>query len=87
VPALGNEPQYIGAAFNKQLLNKMSAPIAGHSGVLVVRSDGVSAVANIGQTAEMQKQQAEQTLKQQAAQAVTALRKAADVEDYRSKFY
>jgi peptidyl-prolyl cis-trans isomerase D len=33
VPALGNEPQFIGAAFNKQLLNKLSDPIAGNSGV------------------------------------------------------
>ena len=87
VPALGNEPQFIGAAFNKQVLNKLSAPIAGHAGVFVVRSEGVSGTSNVGQTAEMQKQQIEQMLKQQAAQAVTALRKAADVTDYRSKFY
>ncbi|MEP6683121.1 MAG: SurA N-terminal domain-containing protein [Parafilimonas sp.] len=87
VQSLGNEPDFIGAAFNKQLLNKMSAPIAGNSGVYVVQSEGVSATSNIGQTAEMQKQQIEQTLKQQAGQAVTALRKAADVEDNRAKFY
>ncbi|MEP6465145.1 MAG: peptidylprolyl isomerase [Parafilimonas sp.] len=87
VPALGNEPQFIGAAFNKQLLNKMSAPIAGNSGVYVVRSEGVSATSSIGQTAEMQQQQLLQTLKQQAGQAVTALRKAADIEDNRAKFY
>ena len=87
VPALGNEPQFIGAAFNKQILNKMSAPIAGHSGVFVVRPAGVSGAANTGQTAEMLKQQAEQMLKQQVSQSVTALRKAADVVDNRSKFY
>jgi peptidyl-prolyl cis-trans isomerase D len=87
VPALGNEPKFIGASFNKQLLNKLSAPIAGNSGVFVVRSEGVSGASNIGQTAEMQKQQAEQMLKQQVSQAVAALRKAADVQDNRSKFY
>ncbi len=87
VPSLGAEAQLIGAAFNKQLLNKVSSPIAGHSGVFVVRSESVSGVSNIGQTAEMQKQQSEQMLKQQASQAVTALRKAADIKDYRSKFY
>jgi len=87
VQSLGNEPEFIGAAFNKQLLHKMSAPIAGNSGVFVVQSEGVSATSSIGQTADMQKQQAEQTLKQQAGQAVTALRKAADVQDNRSKFY
>ncbi|HEX5153844.1 MAG TPA: peptidylprolyl isomerase [Parafilimonas sp.] len=87
VPALGNEPQFIGAAFNKQLLNKLSSPIAGNSGVYVVSSEGVSGASNIGQTAAMQKQQVEQMLKQQASQAITSLRKAADITDNRAKFY
>lgn len=87
VPALGSEPQFIGAAFNKQILNKLSEPIAGHSGVFVVHPEGVSGAANLGQTAESQKQQSEQMLKQQASQAVMALRKAADVKDNRAKFY
>ncbi len=87
VPELGNEPQFIGAAFNKQLQGKISTPIAGNAGVFVVKSGGVSGVSNLGQTAEAQKTQIEQTLKQQAAQEVTVLRKAADVKDYRSKFY
>lgn len=87
VPMLGSEPKFMGAAFNKQLLNKLSAPIAGNSGVFVVRSEGVFGSAALGQTAELQKQQLEQMLKQQASQSITALRKAADVEDNRSKFY
>ncbi|MBV9962563.1 MAG: SurA N-terminal domain-containing protein [Parafilimonas sp.] len=87
VPQLGNEPQFIGAAFNKQMLNKVSSPIAGNSGVYVIRPEGVSGTANVGQTPEMQKQQAEQMLKQQVSQEVSALRKAADIEDNRSKFY
>jgi peptidyl-prolyl cis-trans isomerase D len=87
VPGVGNEPQFIGAAFNKQLLNKVSTPIAGHSGVFVVTSGGVAGAANMGQTAETQKQQIEQRLKQQASQAVAALRKAADIDDNRSRFY
>jgi len=69
------------------MLNKMTAPVAGHSGVFVVRPEGVYGVSNLGQTAETQKQQIEQMLKQQLQQAVTALRKAADVEDDRAKFY
>lgn len=87
VPELGNEPQFIGAAFNKQLQNKISNPIAGITGVFVLKSGGVTGVASMGQTAEAQKTQIEQMLKQQAAQEVTVLRKAADVEDDRSKFY
>ncbi len=87
VPAIGNEPKFIGAAFNKQQLHKMSNPIAGNAGVFVVQSEGAFAGPSLGQTAEIQKQQLEQMLKQQASQAITALRKAADVEDDRYKFY
>jgi len=87
VPTLGNEPQFIGAAFNKQLLNKLSTPIAGTSGVYVVHPEGISGASNIGQTAAMQKQQIEQMLKQQASQAIASLRKAADITDNRAKFY
>jgi len=87
VPMLGSEPKFIGAAFNKQLLNKISAPIAGNGSVFVVRSEAVYGSAALGQTAQLQKQQLEQTLKQQASQSITALRKAADVKDDRSKFY
>jgi len=87
VPELGNEPEFIGAAFNKQIQNKISSPIAGNTGVFVVKSGGVTGVSTLGQTAEAQKSQIEQSLKQQAAQEVTVLRKAADIKDYRSKFY
>ncbi len=87
VPQLGNEPAFIGAAFNKQTINKISNPIAGNQGVFVVKSSGVSGVSSIGQTVEAQKAQAEQMLKQQAGQAITLLKKAANIKDYRSKFY
>ena len=54
VPELGNEPHFIGAAFNKQIQNKISSPIAGNTGVFVVKSDGVTGVASFGQTPETQ---------------------------------
>ncbi len=87
VPQVGNEPAFIGAAFNKQTVNKLSSPIAGNQGVYVIKNNGVTGVSNIGQTAEAQKAQAEQMLKQQAGQAIALLKKAADIKDYRSKFY
>jgi len=43
IPGLGNEPKLIGAAFNKSLVNKVSAPIAGNSGVFVLSVNNVSA--------------------------------------------
>jgi peptidyl-prolyl cis-trans isomerase D len=87
VPELGNEPAFIGAAFNKQIQNKISNPIAGNTGVFVVKSGGVTGVASFGQTPETQKNQIEQMLKQQSGNEVTVLRKAANIKDYRSKFY
>jgi peptidyl-prolyl cis-trans isomerase D len=36
IPGIGNEPKIVGAAFNKALLNKPSAPIAGNAGVFVI---------------------------------------------------
>ena len=36
IPGIGNEPKVVGAAFNKALLNKPSAPIAGNAGVFVI---------------------------------------------------
>ena len=87
VPGLDNEPQFIGAAFNKQIQGKVSSPIAGMKGVFVLKGAGISGIANMGQTAEMLRTQMENTLKQQTSQEVTVLRKAADVKDYRSKFF
>lgn len=45
IPGIGNEPKLVGAAFNKALLNKPSAPIAGNAGVFVisVKSQGTKA--------------------------------------------
>jgi peptidyl-prolyl cis-trans isomerase D len=47
VPGIGNEPKLVGAAFNKALLNKVSAPIAGNAGVFVitVKSQGAKAAS------------------------------------------
>ncbi len=87
VPGLGNEPQLIGAAFNRQLQNKTSSPIAGNTGIFIVKSGGVTGVASMGQTAEAQKAQIEQMLRQQTSQEISILRKAADIKDERSKFY
>jgi peptidyl-prolyl cis-trans isomerase D len=47
VPGIGNEPKLVGAAFNKSLLNKVSAPIAGNAGVfaITVKSQGAKAAS------------------------------------------
>jgi len=43
VPGVGNEPKLLGAAFNKSLINKVSAPIAGNTGVFVVSVNNLGA--------------------------------------------
>ena len=45
IPGIGNEPKLVGAAFNKALINKVSAPIAGNAGVfaITVKSQGAKA--------------------------------------------
>jgi len=87
IKTLGNEPKVVGAAFNKELQSKVSSPFDGNSGVFVVKSNGVAGVASQHGSIEDQRKAAELTLKQQEYSAVQALTKAADIKDYRSKFY
>ena len=88
IPAIGNEMAVIGAAFNKSIQGKASSPIAGTTGVFVVKGNGVFASANLGATAQSQQTSMETQLKQQATyRSMSAPRKVADVKDYRSNFY
>ncbi len=86
IPGIGMENKVVGAAFNKDLKGKVSEAIDGQSGVYAIR------VENIGAKQSMtDAQQVKQTLQQQERSAFyrggDALRKAATVKDYRSKFY
>jgi len=86
VPGLGNEPKIVGAAFNKSLLNKVSEPFAGNSGVFVI------SVNNIGAT---QSQQDPNLFKDELLnrtrsiffRSSVGLRKAAKIVDNRFKVY
>lgn len=86
---LGFEPKVIGASFNKTNLNKVvPEAIAGTQGVYVVRVDNQVATpvanANIDQERTMRYQQAKQ---QARFQSLQALKEAATIKDYRTKFY
>lgn len=86
VMGVGLEPKVVGAAFNKQLLNKPSSPIAGNGGVFVVKSEGVSATSSVVSTSE----QTATTLKnmllqQQSSSTLESLRKSATIKDKRSE--
>jgi len=84
--AFGVEPKVLGAAFNKDLVGKVSPPIAGEGGVFVVKDISVGGLAP-KLTTEQLREQAVINLKQQQQAYYQGLIKAADIKDYRSKFY
>jgi peptidyl-prolyl cis-trans isomerase D len=87
IPNVGQEPKVVGAAFNKQWLKKLSAPIAGNGAVYVLRTENVSAVANPDVNIEQQRTAMEMRMKQMSGfRSVEALKKSADIKDDRGKF-
>ncbi len=90
IPNLGFEPKLLGAAFNKSLTSKISSPIAGTSGVFVVKSNGVTALASSGLPIEQVQSNLKRQLQQQQQSSggvFEALRKSSSVTDNRSDFY
>ena len=85
ISGAGLEPKVVGAAFNKQILNKASSPIAGNGGVFVVKSEGVSATSTIVSTPEQTANNMKSMLLQQQGNGMLeSLRKAATIKDKRS---
>lgn len=88
IPNVGNEPKVIGAAFNKQMQGKVSSAIAGNTGVFVVSGSGVFATSNLGSNPTMLRESLATQMKSQVSNAsLRALHDAAEVKDYRFKFY
>jgi peptidyl-prolyl cis-trans isomerase D len=86
IAGLGNEPKIVGAAFNKNLLNKVSEPIAGNAGVFVI------SVSNQGSTPAPVdiaafKNQYQGRVSNNILNSVIALKKKAKIEDNRAKLY
>ncbi|HKG69476.1 MAG TPA: SurA N-terminal domain-containing protein [Segetibacter sp.] len=88
IPNIGNEPKITGLAFNKSLQGKMSEPIAGNTGVFVVKDESISALPNTNMNAEQLRKQTEEQQKQMAGyRSIEALKKAANIKDNRFDFY
>lgn len=90
IPNVGQEGKVVGAAFNKELLNKVSEPIAGNAGVFVIRVDNHSAVPN--QNFDVISQQASLLQMQQRALSdprmlMEILKKDAKIKDNRRDFF
>ena len=88
INGIGAEPKIIGAAFNKEYATKASAPIAGTTGVFVIKVQGVQ--QKVEPTTD---EKAAQTtarfaaIRQQTNNWFEALRKQADIKDTRAKFF
>lgn len=88
INGIGNEPKILGAAFNKQLQGKVSAPIAGMSAVFAIKGESIFATSSMGSNAEILREQLANQMKSQIGyRSMTAVREAAKVEDNRFKFY
>ena len=88
INGIGAEPKVIGAAFNKDNVAKVSAPIVGASGVYVIKVQAVQQKAT--PTAEEKTAQTTArfaAIRQQTNNWFEALRKQADIKDTRAKFF
>jgi len=86
IPNMGSEPKVIGAAFNKALVGKVSEVFSGTSGVFALRVESNAAKASTTDPSAL-KQTLLQSARMSAFRGMEALRKAASIQDNRSKFY
>ena len=86
IPGLGNEPKIVGAAFNKNLVNKVSEPFAGNSGVFVISVNSVGA-KQAQQDPTVFSDELLQRTRSLMFRSSVGLRKAAKIEDNRYKVY
>ena len=89
INGVGNEPKVAGAAFNKEYEAKVSPPIAGNTGVFVIKINTISAkpAASQEMKSELKSAEMNQALQSAQGQSFDALKKMAKVKDYRSKFF
>ena len=89
INGIGNEPKLTGAIFNKENLNRVSSPIAGKTGVYVIKVNGIANKApdTVSETEQIRIQQTTALRNQAASNWFEGLRKKATIKDNRSKFY
>jgi peptidyl-prolyl cis-trans isomerase D len=86
ISGIGSEPKVVGAVFNKASLNKVSSPIAGATGVFGLKVENMGAKAATMDLVTI-KQNMLQSSRMVSYRGLDALKKAAEVKDYRSKFF
>ncbi len=89
INGIGNEPKVAGASFNKTYQSKVSPPIAGNTGVFVIKVNNISAKSE--QSPEMLDQQknaeVNRIVQTALGQSFASLKKKATIKDNRSKFF
>ena len=89
INGIGNEPKVAGASFNNEYKTKVSPAIEGNTGVFFIKVNAVNTKPQ--QPAEITEQQrsmrAGQTMQSALGKSFEALKKTADIEDNRSKFF
>ncbi|MES2331704.1 MAG: SurA N-terminal domain-containing protein [Bacteroidota bacterium] len=86
IAGVGAEPKVVGAAFNKALVGKASEPIEGSTGVFAVKVESNGAKPSTTDVSAV-KQGLLQTAKMSSYRGLEALKKAANIKDYRAKFF
>jgi peptidyl-prolyl cis-trans isomerase D len=88
IPNIGPELKVVGMAFNKASQTKMSTPIVGELGVFVVKTDNIATIPNPGFDLAQQQKMLQQQQKSFAARMIPEIiKKNADIEDERYKFF
>ena len=89
INGVGNEPKVAGAAFDKAYQSKVSPPVAGNTGVFVIKVNSILAKAPATPEMRIQQKSAEINRASQSAlgQSFVSLKKMATIKDYRSKFF
>jgi peptidyl-prolyl cis-trans isomerase D len=89
INGIGSEPKVAGACFNKAYQAKVSPPIAGNTGVFIIKVNNVSLKGQ--QTPAMLAQQktaeVSRSLQTALGQSFESLKKKASIKDNRSKFF
>lgn len=87
INGIGNEPMVAGAAFNKDNVNKVSAPIEGNTAVFLIKVNAVGTKPGLPEEIlKMQKQsQLQNQIQSTLGQSFESLKKIANIKDMRSK--
>ena len=88
INGIGAEPKLIGASFNPANQTKVSGPIAGATGVYVIKVNSIQQKADPSPEAKASATSARtNALRQQAGNWFEALKKQSDIKDSRSNFF